>query len=66
MDDAISATPSDNTGNKSMVLEKEQMNATADAEKPFRGLGIALGAFGVICLAVIVMLVLRRMRAKKA
>lgn len=66
VDDAISATPSDNTGNKSMVLEKEQMNATADAEKPFRGLGIALGAFGLICLAVIVMLVLRRMRAKKA
>lgn len=63
---AISAAPSDNADNKGMVLEKEQLNGTAETEKPFRGLGIALGAFGVICAAVAVMLVLRKIRKHKA
>ncbi len=63
---AISAAPSDNADNKGMVLEKEQLNGTAETEKPFRGLGIALGAFGVICAAVAVMLVLRKVRKHKA
>ncbi len=66
VDRALSAAPSDHTDNNGMVLEKESLNRTAEAENPFRGLGIALGAFGVICAAVAVMLILRKVRQSKS
>ena len=67
VDRAIATAPSDNSADqKSMVLEKESLNGTDDTPRPFRSLGIALGAFGVICVAVVLMLLLRKMRQRKA
>ena len=67
VDRAIATAPSDNSADqKSMVLEKESLNGTDDTPRPFRGLGIALGAFGAICVAVVLMLLLRKMRQRKA
>ncbi len=66
VDRALSAAPSDNADNKGMVLEKERLNRTAEAENPFRGLGIALGAFGVICAAAGGIRIIRKLRKRKA
>ncbi|WP_300728492.1 cobaltochelatase subunit CobN, partial [uncultured Rikenella sp.] len=66
VDRALSAAPSEGTEQQGTVLEKETLNRAADTRRPFGSLGIALGAFGLICAAAGGIRIIRKLRKRKA